>query len=452
VRRLRRAGVHAIVLGGLLGVVGSFYLAIVFGLGRVPTDGEWTLLGVSFAAAVAGAAAYAACRPWLEELATRLVIGDRRRPDEVVRSIGTRFTRALPLDELLLQLVETLRRGLQLTAAEIWVTRGGVLERTASDPERETARLVVSPAVERVLARTPAGGGGWLRIWLPELLAGRDEQGTLAIPITHAMEVYGVLLVERAYDDPLVPEEEAALAELAAQVGLALRNAQLDSELQASFEELRRQAAQLQDSRARVVAVADAERRRIERDLHDGAQQHLVALAVNLRLAATLSEVDRAEFAALMAELSQATEQALQELRDLAHGIYPSLLLDAGLTEALRAAAGRSRLRTAVRTECERRYAPEVEATTYFCCVEALQNAAKHAGPAAKVSVRTWEAEDVLLFAVSDDGAGFELAQTPRGAGLSNMADRVGAVGGRLTIESKPGQGTRVLGAIPIRS
>jgi signal transduction histidine kinase len=231
---------------------------------------------------------------------------------------------------------------------------------------------------------------------------------------------------------------------------LAVHNVQLDSALQASLEEVRHKAEDLQRSRARIVTAADAERRRIERNLHDGAQQHLAALAVQLRLASTLADHDIDKAKALLGELHQQLQETSQELRSLAHGIYPPLLMDQGLTVALSAAAKRSTLPTKVETGSLGRYPTEVEATVYFCCLEALQNAGKHAGEEATVTIRVNEDAGGLAFEVIDDGAGFDPQRRGLGAGFLNMSDRLGAIGGSLHVESAPGLGTRVAGALPL--
>jgi signal transduction histidine kinase len=245
-------------------------------------------------------------------------------------------------------------------------------------------------------------------------------------------------------------EDDRVLTELARQVGLALHNVQLDSALQASLDEVRRQASELQASRARIVAASDQARRQIERNLHDGAQQHLVALAVNVRLARQLADADPEQAKLILDELGGELQDAVQELRELAHGIYPPLLMDQGLTAALRAAAGRSTLDVEVEVETSSRFAPDVEAAVYFCCLEALQNAAKHAGADAHVTVQLREDEGKLVFEVADDGAGFDPAGRAGGAGFTNMNDRLGAMGGALRVDAAPAKGTRISGAIPL--
>ena len=217
-----------------------------------------------------------------------------------------------------------------------------------------------------------------------------------------------------------------------------------------SLDELRREVEELRASRARLVVAADAERRRIERDLHDGVQQHLVAFAVNLQVARQLADSDPSAAKALLEEIGRDVREALESVRELAQEIYPPLLLDRGLVEALRAAVSTADVAARIEAVDLDRYPPEVEATVYFCCLEALQNAATHAGPGARATVRAWPDENGLCFEVVDDGAGFEQHAMRLGAGLTNMSDRLGALGGRLTISSEPGGGTRIFGTIPV--
>jgi signal transduction histidine kinase len=225
-------------------------------------------------------------------------------------------------------------------------------------------------------------------------------------------------------------------------------NRTLEQRVQSQVEALERQADELRASRARIVAAADAERRRIERDLHDGAQQYLVGLAANLRAAQDLIATDPEKAGAILDELTGTIGQAMQEFRDLSHGIYPPLLQDRGLGEALANAARGLPIPARVDQDGIGRYDPAVEATIYFCCVEALQNAAKHGGTNAEV--RLWEQDGELRFEVSDDGPGIDPGRAAAGAGLTNMRDRVGAIGGTVEIGPANG-GTAVTGVIPLR-
>jgi signal transduction histidine kinase len=210
------------------------------------------------------------------------------------------------------------------------------------------------------------------------------------------------------------------------------------------------QLVEVRESRARIVAAADASRRQIERNLHDGAQQHLVALAVKLGLARKLAASDPAAVDSLLEQLRGDVQETLTQVRELAHGIYPSLLRDHGLGEALRNAASRATLPTTAHVGTERRFGAEVEAAVYFCCLEAMQNAAKHAGEAAEVTVRVDVEGDVLVFEVRDDGSGFDSSTVGESHGFVNMRDRVGAFSGTLSVTSSPGAGTVVRGYLPL--
>ena len=260
-------------------------------------------------------------------------------------------------------------------------------------------------------------------------------------PVTNSGELLGLIVVRRAQGAlPFNEDDDLALTELARQVGLALHNVKLDSALQESLDEVRRQADELRRSRARIVEATDTERRRIERDLHDGAQQHLVALAVGVRLARQIADTDPEQAKTMLDQIGLDLQEAVQELRNLAHGIYPPLLMDRGLPDALRAAAGRAALPTSVDAEGIGRYPQQVEAAVYFCCLEALQNAGKHAGEGADATVTLREVEGALVFEVADDGAGFALESgAHHGHGFVNMSDRVGAFGGSVTVDSAPG-------------
>jgi signal transduction histidine kinase len=327
-----------------------------------------------------------------------------------------------------------------------------------SVPERGAARLDLTDEEQPVVAHARVSGSAWLQVWLPRLLDARAGANVRIAPITHGGELLGFLLVERPADaERFSDADESVLSELARQVGLALHNLQLDSALQESLRELQRRADELQASRARVVAAADAERRKIERNLHDGAQQHLVALAVTVRLAQQVAATDPDQARELLDQLGHDLQDAVQELRDLAHGIYPPVLLDRGLIAALESAALRAPLPVEIiAPRVVGRFPQDVEAAIYFCCVEALQNASKHAGDgaSAKVTIRhngTADGREVLTFSVADDGVGFDPAGSAgRGHGFVNMSDRLGAIGGMVEVYSVPGQGTRVSGTVPV--
>jgi len=205
----------------------------------------------------------------------------------------------------------------------------------------------------------------------------------------------------------------------------------------------------LRASRQRLVAAQDGERRKIERNIHDGAQQQLVALSVKLRLADALVERDVSKARETLAQLQGELHVALENLRDLARGIYPPLLADQGLAAALEAQARKSPVLVRVEPDGVGRYAPEIEATVYFCALEALQNVAKYA-QASTATVRLHAGDGTLQFEVADDGLGFDPASTGYGTGLQGMADRLDAAGGSLRVTSATGAGTVITGVVPI--
>ena len=238
------------------------------------------------AAAAVAALLYLPARERLAEIGNRLVYGERQAPDEVLRTFGNRLSRAIPMDELLLQLAESLRKTMSLRAAEVWTGTAERLERAVSVPDRGPGTLALGDEEQPVVTRAGVSGNAWVAVWVPALLEDRCRRQLRVAPVsaTPARSSASSSSSVPPDGDPFTEEDERVLTELARQVGLALHNVQLDSALQASLDEVRRQAEELRASRARIVATADAERRKIERNLHDGAQQHLVALAVNLRL------------------------------------------------------------------------------------------------------------------------------------------------------------------------
>jgi signal transduction histidine kinase len=447
-----RVLVRTVVIVGLLALVEAVYLFVVVGLGRVPEDEERSLLVLSMLAAALCAVLAFPARRRLEEVANQRVYGERHRPDDAVRTFSGRMSRAVPMDELLLQLAESLRKSMALRSAEVWTGAAGTLELAVSVPDRPVRRLSLRGEEVGVATRAHVQGNAWLQVWMPSLLEDRGDVQVRAAMVAHLGELLGLIVVERPADDPpFTDDDDRVLSELARQVGLALHNVRLDSALQASLEELEVRNVELQASRLRIVTAADESRRQIERNLHDGAQQHLVALAVRVGLVKQLLGSDPDAASAMLDELRGDVQGTLDELRELAHGIYPPLLRDRGLEAALQAAANRSTLPVElVVTEAVERHPTETEAAIYFCCLEAMQNAGKHAGESARLTVTVSEDPGVLRFEVADDGAGFDTAAAEQGHGFVNMRDRLGAIGGELEVESAPGAGTKVRGWVPV--
>ena len=247
-------------------------------------------------------------------------------------------------------------------------------------------------------------------------------------------QLLGAISIKMPRDEPLRPAGEQLVADVASQAGLVLSNAGLIEDLRAS--------------RQRLVTAQDEERRRLERNIHDGAQQDLVALAIKLRLADTAVDEDPAEAKEIIGELRADAAGALDNLRDLARGIYPPLLADLGLTAALSAQASKSPVPVTVEADGIGRFSQDTEAAVYFCCLEALQNIAKYA-QATSARICLQAQNGTLRFTVSDDGAGYDARHTPLGSGQRNMADRLAALGGQLEVRSAPRQGTTIAAELP---
>ncbi|MEV1179130.1 histidine kinase, partial [Nonomuraea sp. NPDC049784] len=450
-RLAERALVESVVIAGLGMLVVAVYLVVVIGLGHEPVGSEHDVLLASVVAALIAVVLALPLRFRLVSMGQSMLGRRGQTPEEALASFGARMSRAVPFDELLLQLVESLRATLGPQGAEVWVGTEGLLHLTSSVPERPEAQIALNDKERLVVGRTRIGGSTWLSMWLPTLLDGHPADAPIRVaPAAHLGELLGLLVVRRAPEGAeFTDEDDRVLIELARQVGLALHNMRLDNALQASLEELRQRNEELQASRLRIVTAADASRRAIERDLHDGAQQHLVALSVKLGLTREIIKDDPAMAAELLEELRTDVQNANAAFRELAHGIYPPLLRNHGLGEALRSVTRRVALPYQVSVDLPRRYPEEVEAAVYFCCLEAIQNAGKYAGPGATIQVSIQAEPGRLSFAVSDDGVGFD-TRGNEGHGFVNMTDRLGAIGGVLRVESTPGSGTTVRGDIPI--
>jgi signal transduction histidine kinase len=281
-------------------------------------------------------------------------------------------------------------------------------------------------------------GRSWVRTDGEPLVAPVPESGRVMTTIDRKGRPLAAI-VHRAQ----LEESPELIHAIVATSLLVVENATLEAELRAAIRDLR-------ESRARVIRAGDAERRRIQRDLHDGAQQRLVALRIKLAASGEQMSGDNGEREHVI-ELCADVDRALAEIRDLARGIFPPVLADLGLADALHAAALESPLRVRVEAALpRRRYSPDVEAAVYFCAVEALQNAAKHAGGHVHVTVTLAESEGDLHVSVRDDGRGFDPSRRGSGSGLTGMQDRLGAVGGLITIESAPGSGTAIHATVPL--
>jgi signal transduction histidine kinase len=414
---------RTLVYGALAAFITSVYVGIVVGIGTLVGSGGKPNLVLSIVATAVVAVAFQPVREWLQKFANRLVYGNRATPYEVLAEFSERVAESYAADDVLPRMARVLAEGTGAARAQVWLRSGASLRPAAAWPSVSGGAPIGEPV--------PVTGQ-----LLPHLPA---EQ---AVPVRHQGELLGALTVTKRASESLTPVEEKLLADLAAQAGLVLKNVGLTAELLQRLDELRA-------SRQRLVAAQDEERRRLERNLHDGAQQNLVAIKVKLGLAEAFAEKDPARAKDLVGQLKADADEALETLRDLARGIYPPLLADKGLAAALEAQARKATLPVEVDTDGVGRYPQDTEAAVYFCCLEALQNVQKY-GQATRAIVRLSSGDGELRFEVDDNGKGFDAATTSRGSGLTNMADRLDALGGSIDLDSTPGSGTRLRGRLPI--
>ncbi len=394
------------------------YLSVVVGVGVwLGRDNSF----LTMVAAVVVAVTFQPVRARLTRFANRLVYGKRATPYEVLSEFSERVGGAYADEDVLPRMVRVLGEGIGAERADVWL---------AVDHEL------------RDVAAWPLDVAGRPPMPLPNGSIPRIDGMDRVYPVEQAGELLGALAVRKPPSDPVTPADEKLIADLASQAGLVLRNVRLSEALKARLDELK--AAQ-----KRLVSAQDAERRRLERNIHDGAQQQLVALAVKLKLADTLIERDAHKARELVGQLQGETHAALEDLRDLARGIYPPLLADKGLPAALEAQARKSGLPIEVRADGIDRYPQDIEAAVYFSCLEAMQNIAKYASASA-VSVSLFADGHSLRFVVTDDGRGFDPATTTGGSGLQGIVDRMGALDGQVSVTSTLGAGTTIEGRLPL--
>jgi signal transduction histidine kinase len=393
------------------------YLALVVGLGATLGQGSSFLTMV---AAVIVAVTFQPVRAWLTRFANRIVYGKRATPYEVLTEFSERVGDAYADEDVLPRMARVLGEGIGAERADVWLA-----------VDQELRDVAAWPSEEASAASIPLPNGT-----VPEI-EGVDR----VYPVKHAGELLGALAIRKPPSDPVTPSDEKLIGDLAGQAGLVLRNVRLTEALKLRLEDLK--AAQ-----KRLVSAQDEERRKLERNIHDGAQQQLVALQVRQRLVEQLIEREPAKAKEMVAQLQVDTGAALQDLRDLARGIYPPLLADEGLAAALTAQARKASLPVAVEAADIGRFSPGVEAAVYFSVLEALQNVAKYAAASA-AQVRVTNGDGELRFEVCDDGRGFDPARTGYGTGLQGIADRLATLDGTVQVRSSPGEGATILGSIP---
>ena len=406
---VRKTVQYGLLVAGFVLVLGIavFVAPLMFiGVGGsvdVPTLVVAALLAVGFTLVRSRA------RRW----ANRIVYGKRSTPYEVLSEFAERVGGTYSTEDVLPRMAQLLGEATGAREARVWLRIGNEMRADASwPPDAAQTRNVPARADE-----------------LPDF--GDD----VAFEVRHQGELLGALTVSVAANDPMNPTKEKLARDMAAQAGLVLRNVRL-------IEDLR-------ESRRRIVSAQDERARALERNIHDGAQQQLVALSVKLRLATGFVERDPAKARAMLEELQGQTTETLEDLRDLARGIYPPLLADKGLPAALEAQARKSPVPVTVQPDGVGRYRQDVESAVYFCCLEALNNVAKYAD-ASSVEIRLQQSDGELRFQVADDGRGFDTAAMSDGTGLQGMADRLDAIGGIFEIVSAPGAGTTVTGRLSV--
>jgi signal transduction histidine kinase len=401
----------ALVAGALVLLVIAAYAAVVGLLGVITSGNESS--GSVFIVALLLGLAFRPVTRFARRIADRVVYGRRATPYEVLTEFSERVGESYATEDVLGRMAQILGQATGAGSARVWLRLGPELRPAASwpsDAEPAAAAFVASEALPTI-------------------------EGESVVEVRDRGELLGALSVAMPPSDPMNPSKERLVRDLASQAGLVLRNVRLVEELRAS--------------QRRLVRAQDQERRRLERNIHDGAQQQLVALSVKTRLARDLTTRDPARAAEMLTQIDAEIQSAVDDLRDLARGIYPPLLIDKGLAAALDAQARRSPVPITIRADGLGRYAPEVEAAVYFSCLEALQNVAKYA-EASSTTVILAQTNGHLTFEVMDDGRGFDPTAERTGTGLQGIADRLGALHGEVTIRSEPGAGTRVRGRIEV--
>jgi signal transduction histidine kinase len=406
-----------IVYAGLALFISAAYVAIVVGIGAV-LGGDDSNTALQIAATATVAVAFQPARERLQRVANRLVYGRRATPYEVMSSFGHRMAAVPNVDDVLPDMAETAARGVGGTGAKV--------------------TLVLRDGDEREV------------MWPPGVSIG---DRAFALPVRHAGSPIGEIVVTKPANEPLRPAERALLEDLAAHAGPALHNVRLAFELEMKADELAEQASQLRASRERLVTARDAQRRRLERELREGVGAELGGIRDEIETDARLVLDDPRTVEASLDALGARANAALDELRDVARGVFPSILADRGLPAALEALVRKmgGHATLTVAPDADHRFEPSVENAVYFCCVQALQNAERHA-PGAALEIRLETVEDGVRFVIKDEGPGFDPSRADAGEGMQIMNDRVAALAGELSVESARGRGTTVTGRVPVRA
>ncbi|HEY4991654.1 MAG TPA: ATP-binding protein [Nakamurella sp.] len=423
------------------------YALVVLGggalLGRVGSPSLW----LSVLATAIVAIAFEPARARINLFLARALHQAKATPYQTLADFPATVTGVYPAGQLPLRMATVLAEGTGAARAEVWLTVHGRMELAASWPEQLPPNAI-DIAQCRAAVVPPALGADAADA--PPTVVVVGSQHSLAV--VERGELLGALMVEVREGRHLTPVEQRLFAGLAAQSGLMLRVAGLRAELEQQLRTLQRRTAELRRSRRDLVDRQDAERQRLERNIHDGAQQEVIALLVNLRLAQTLLTRSPERGTRLLAEQAAAARSTIATLTALSRGLYPRMLTDDGPVAALTAAVAAGPIPVELRADRVPRCAPDVEAAIYFSCLEAVQNATKHSG-AARITIvisgrfRAGGVREIDL-TVTDDGQGFDTTRRT-GNGLFNMQDRIECVQGTVSVDSAPGRGTTMRARIP---
>lgn len=417
-----------LVVGSMAALITAGYVAVVVGAGHLMGLDASPSPVLPLVATALVAVAFEPFRRRVQAWADHLVYGNRPTPYEALSRLSSQLSRGDQDADLFVALTSTVAEGVGAAEVTLWVGSGDELVPMASWPPRtgHEPRLAAGPTS---LASLAAGGPSHVR------------------PIEHQGSVRGAVTLTKVPGESLTDSEARLLDDLVAQAGLVIDHVALGVELQQRLQQISVQAAELRAAARRIVAAQDEARMRIEHDLHDGAQQRLVTLALSLQSVSERAASTGNDGLAAQVELARhQLSQALTELRDLARGIHPAILTQEGLEAAVSFLAERAPLPVQVNLRLDHRLAQDVEVTAYFVVSEALTNAAKHAH-ASKIAVAGCLRDGQLWIQVTDDGRGG--ADGQRGSGLQGLVDRLATLGGHLTVSSPVGGGTRLQAVIP---
>lgn len=405
-----------VVFGALAAFITAVYVAIVVGVGALVGSRG---VGLSIVATAIVAVAFQPVKRRVQRIANRLVYGERATPYEVLSEFSHRMASVLSVEDVLPKMAEAAAKGVGASRARARLFFVDGDESSVTWPEEST-------------------GDSWDRL----------------LPVIYKGERVGDIAIDKPAGERMTPSDDALLSDLASQAGLALHNARLAAELRRKLDEISAQAEELRASRERIVTAQNISQQHLERQIHDGPELRLLAVQSQLDLAERTMEKDPEKATALLDALAAQANETLEELRDLARGVFPPLLQDRGLVAALDAHLKKCGVQVSLDISDDLRAArfdDAVESAIYFCFVLALENVVDHA-KGARATLSLQREDGWLKFTVADQGPGFDPATTPRGLRLPVMGDRVEALGGSLEVRSQPGRGTTVEGRVPARA